>query len=167
MVILLAVALAVAFFAWSGFHVAQEYERAVVFRLGRISSVKGPGVYWNIPLVERQRLLDSVKTGDGWRVNPNPIPADTSAADVAWISKLRMPQSAKCFEQPLQLQGELTLPRAFIHCTRYADKKPFAQFASRVTGAAGWQTHDLDASHSPNITAPVALMDVLQRILPA
>jgi pimeloyl-ACP methyl ester carboxylesterase len=119
------------------------------------------------PPAERQRLLDSVKTGDGWRVTPNPIPADTSAEDVAWISKLRMPQSAKCFEQPLQLPGELTLPRAFIHCTRCADKKPFAQFASRVTGAAGWRTYDLDASHSPNITAPVALMDVLQRILPA
>jgi pimeloyl-ACP methyl ester carboxylesterase len=114
---------------------------------------------------ERQRLLDSVETGDGWRVTPNPIPPDTSAEDLAWIVNLRMPQSVKCFEQPLTLQSELNIPRVFIHCTRYADKKPFAQFASRAAGAAGWQVFDLDASHSPNITAPAALMELLERIL--
>jgi pimeloyl-ACP methyl ester carboxylesterase len=114
---------------------------------------------------ERQRLLDSVTSGDGWRVTPNPIPSDTSAEDLAWIVNLRMPQSVKCFTQPLTLQSELNVPRAFIHCTRYADKKPFAQFASRAAGAAGWQVFDLDASHSPNITAPAALMELLERIL--
>ena len=84
-----------------------------------------------VPPAERQRLLDSVKTGDGWRVTPNPTPPDTSPEDLEWISKYRMPQSVKCFEQPLRLQAELSLPRAYIHCTRYADKKPFTQFASR------------------------------------
>jgi pimeloyl-ACP methyl ester carboxylesterase len=113
---------------------------------------------------ERQRLLDSVKTGDGWRVAPNPIPPDTSTEDLAWITQLRMPQSVRCFEQPLALQSELNLPRAFIHCTRYADNKPFAQFASRAA-AAGWQVYNLDASHSPNITAPAALVELLQKIL--
>jgi hypothetical protein len=63
------------------------------------------------------------------------------------------------------LQAELTLTCAYIHCTRYADKKPFAQFASRANGEAGWQAYDLDASHSPNFTAPTALMDVLKKIL--
>jgi pimeloyl-ACP methyl ester carboxylesterase len=119
------------------------------------------------PPAERSRLLDSVKTGDGWRVTPNPIPPDTSAADVEWITKFRMPQSVKCFTQPLQLQAELDLPRTYIHCTRYADKKPFAQFAGRYNGKPGWQSFDLDASHSPNVTAPDALVDVLKRILPA
>jgi pimeloyl-ACP methyl ester carboxylesterase len=118
-----------------------------------------------VPPAERQRLLDSVKTGDGWRVTPNPTPPDTSPEDLEWISKYRMPQSVKCFEQPLRLQGELSLPRAYIHCTRYADKKPFAQFASRANGDAGWQAYELDASHSPNVTAPTALMGVLKEIL--
>ena len=77
------------------------------------------------------------------------------------------PQSVKCFEQPFRLQTKLTLPRAYIHCTRYADKKPFAQFASRANGEAGWRTYELDASHSPNLTAPTALMEVLKQILPA
>ena len=118
-----------------------------------------------VPPAERQRLLDSVKIGDGWRVTPNPTPPDTSPEDFEWISKYRMPQSVKCFEQPLRLQTKLTLPRAYIHCTRYADKKSFAQFASRANGEAGWRTYELDASHSPNVTAPTALMEVLKEIL--
>jgi regulator of protease activity HflC (stomatin/prohibitin superfamily) len=42
----------------SGIRIAQEYERAIVFRLGRYQSVKGPGLYWLIPLVERQQKVD-------------------------------------------------------------------------------------------------------------
>jgi pimeloyl-ACP methyl ester carboxylesterase len=118
-----------------------------------------------LPSDERQRLLDSAKTGDGWRVAPNPIPPDTSPEDLRWITNFRMPQSIKCFEQPLQLQAELNLPRAYIHCTRYADKKPFAQFASRANSEAGWRAFELDASHSPNVTAPAAFMEVLWQIL--
>lgn len=113
---------------------------------------------------ERRRLLDSVQTGDGWRVTPNPTPADTSPDDREWIAKYRMPQSAKCFQQPLRLNAELDLPRTYIHCTRFADAKPFGQFATRASNA-GWQVHDFDASHSPNVTAPAALVDIVERIL--
>ena len=42
----------------SGIRVAQEYERAVVFRLGRFQSIRGPGLYWLIPLIERQEKVD-------------------------------------------------------------------------------------------------------------
>jgi regulator of protease activity HflC (stomatin/prohibitin superfamily) len=42
----------------SGIRVAQEYQRAVVFRLGRYHSVRGPGLYYNIPLLEWQRKVD-------------------------------------------------------------------------------------------------------------
>ncbi len=118
-----------------------------------------------VPPGERQRLLDSAKSGDGWRVTPNPTPPDTSPEDLQWIGKYRMPQSVRCFDQPLQLQAELTLPRIYIHCTRYADQKPFAQFANRAQREAGWQVYDLDASHSPNVTAPTAFMDALGKAL--
>ena len=118
-----------------------------------------------LPSDERQRLLDSIRTGDGWRVTPNPIPPDTTSEDAEWIAKFRMPQSAKCFEQPLYLQTSISLPRAYIHCTRYADKKPFAQFANLANREAGWESFELDASHSPNVTAPVALTDLLKRVL--
>ncbi len=42
----------------SGIRIAQEYQRAVIFRLGRFQAIRGPGLYYNIPLFEWQRLLD-------------------------------------------------------------------------------------------------------------
>ena len=48
----------VALFLLSGIRIAQEYQRAVVFRLGRFASVRGPGIYWIIPLLEWQRKVD-------------------------------------------------------------------------------------------------------------
>jgi regulator of protease activity HflC (stomatin/prohibitin superfamily) len=43
----------------SGLRVAQQYERGVVFRLGRYMGLKGPGLYWIIPLgVERSVRVD-------------------------------------------------------------------------------------------------------------
>jgi regulator of protease activity HflC (stomatin/prohibitin superfamily) len=37
---------------------AQEYQRAVIFRLGRVKGHRGPGLYLLIPLVERQVTVD-------------------------------------------------------------------------------------------------------------
>jgi regulator of protease activity HflC (stomatin/prohibitin superfamily) len=45
-------------FVISGFRIAQEYERSVIFRLGRYQALKGPGLYWIIPAVETQRVVD-------------------------------------------------------------------------------------------------------------
>jgi regulator of protease activity HflC (stomatin/prohibitin superfamily) len=43
----------------SGFRIAQEYERGVVFRLGRYRGLRGPGLYWIIPLnIERAVRVD-------------------------------------------------------------------------------------------------------------
>src|ERR1700684_476745 len=43
----------------SGLRVAQQYERGVIFRLGRYMGLKGPGLYWIIPLgVERSVRVD-------------------------------------------------------------------------------------------------------------
>jgi regulator of protease activity HflC (stomatin/prohibitin superfamily) len=53
-ILLLALAIAI-----SGTRIAQEYERGVVFRLGRFSELRGPGIYWIIPLgVERSVTID-------------------------------------------------------------------------------------------------------------
>lgn len=47
------------FIAITGLRVAAEYERAVVFRLGRLVGTRGPGLYWLIPLgIETQRKMD-------------------------------------------------------------------------------------------------------------
>jgi regulator of protease activity HflC (stomatin/prohibitin superfamily) len=42
----------------SGLRIAQEYQRAVVFRLGRYQGIRGPGLYYNIPLIEWQKIVD-------------------------------------------------------------------------------------------------------------
>lgn len=42
----------------SGIRIAQEYQRAIVFRLGRFTTEKGPGLYWIIPFIERQQRVD-------------------------------------------------------------------------------------------------------------
>jgi pimeloyl-ACP methyl ester carboxylesterase len=117
-----------------------------------------------LPGRERQRHLDNVKNGDGWRVQPNPVPPDTSPEDAAWISKFRMPQSVRCFEQPVRLGAPLTLPRAYILCTRGAELRPFTQFAARAT-RQGWPLYEIDSTHNPNVTASGALVELLGRIV--
>jgi len=43
----------------SGFRIAQEYQRGVVFRLGRYIGLRGPGLYWIMPLnIERAVTID-------------------------------------------------------------------------------------------------------------
>lgn len=42
----------------SGIRIAQEYQRAVVFRLGRYIGIKGPGIYYLIPIIDRQQKVD-------------------------------------------------------------------------------------------------------------
>lgn len=42
----------------TGFRIAQEYQRGVVFRLGRFHSIKGPGLYWIIPMIDTQQRVD-------------------------------------------------------------------------------------------------------------
>jgi regulator of protease activity HflC (stomatin/prohibitin superfamily) len=52
------VALALLALAASGIRIVQEYERCVVFRLGRFSRIGGPGLFWIIPLVEWTTTID-------------------------------------------------------------------------------------------------------------
>jgi regulator of protease activity HflC (stomatin/prohibitin superfamily) len=42
----------------SAIKIVQEYERGVIFRLGRLSGVKGPGIFFIIPLVDRMFKVD-------------------------------------------------------------------------------------------------------------
>ncbi|MBI5832469.1 MAG: slipin family protein [Armatimonadetes bacterium] len=59
MELLAALLLGVVGVALSGLRVCQEYERGVVFRLGRFAGIRGPGLYWLIPLgIETQRKVD-------------------------------------------------------------------------------------------------------------
>ncbi len=45
-------------FVWSGLRVVQQYERGVIFRLGRLVGAKGPGLFWVWPFVSKMRRVD-------------------------------------------------------------------------------------------------------------
>src|SRR4051812_40622272 len=51
--------LAIVVLLLSGVRIAQEYQRGVVFRLGRYVGLRGPGLYFIIPLgIERAVTID-------------------------------------------------------------------------------------------------------------
>jgi pimeloyl-ACP methyl ester carboxylesterase len=125
----------------------------------------GQSLFDLVPAAQRERQKASATGGDGWRVQPNPTPGDTSPEDQAWIAGKRLPHPLKCMEAKLKLQnGRLTLPRSFILATRNVDG-PFFPFAKRAREEPGWTCYEIDATHSPNITAPDALMTLLDRII--
>lgn len=41
-----------------GFRIAQEYERGIIFRLGRYKRTGGPGLYWIVWFLEWTRIVD-------------------------------------------------------------------------------------------------------------
>jgi regulator of protease activity HflC (stomatin/prohibitin superfamily) len=43
---------------YSGLRVVQQYERGVVFRLGRLQGAKGPGLFWIWPVISKVRRID-------------------------------------------------------------------------------------------------------------
>ena len=44
--------------AVSGLKVDREYERGVIFRLGRVKGIKGPGMYWIMPYIDQKTQVD-------------------------------------------------------------------------------------------------------------
>jgi pimeloyl-ACP methyl ester carboxylesterase len=114
--------------------------------------------------VARPQMQGLAKNGDGWRVPPNPTPSDTPSADVEWLSARRVDMPIKCFEAKLRLQGQLTLPRSYIYATRITPADTFGPFARETKNDPAWNYYEIDASHSPNVTAPEALMALLVKI---
>jgi pimeloyl-ACP methyl ester carboxylesterase len=103
--------------------------------------------------------------GEDWLIPPNPPAADTSPADLAWITPLRRPQPVATFSQPLQLRNPTpSLPRSYIYCTRKTPDDVFLQFSRRFKSDPKWRYYEIDASHSPNVTAPEALVRLLAEI---
>ena len=48
----------VVLFILSGLRVVNQYERAVVFVLGRLAGARGPGLFWVVPMISRIRKID-------------------------------------------------------------------------------------------------------------
>jgi pimeloyl-ACP methyl ester carboxylesterase len=106
----------------------------------------------------------AAQEGGGWRVPPNPMPPDTAAEDVVWAVPKRRPQPIGTLRQALTFSEEHLPPRGYIYCTRVGPGDPFRPSAERAR-RDGWRYVEMDASHSPHITAPVALARVLEAIV--
>jgi pimeloyl-ACP methyl ester carboxylesterase len=110
----------------------------------------------------------AIREGDGWRIPPSPIPTDTDEADLSWLLERRAMQPLKSFEQKIRLTGAVDkLPKTYIYCTISRPGDVFRQFRTRASSERGWKCIDLNASHSPNVTAPEALTKILDGIAAA
>ncbi len=104
---------------------------------------------------------------DAWLVQPAPLSPDNSDADRDWILRHRCPHPAKCFTQKIQLAAEPDCPRHYIYALQYGPVDRFGPFRDRAQGEDGWTLRMIDATHSPNVTAPNALFGIVQDILAA
>lgn len=113
----------------------------------------------------RVRMREAIRTqGEGWKIPPNPMPADTSPEDVAWALPRRFMQPAQTFEQAVKLAGAVEkLPRSYIYCLKSGPGDVFRQFHQRAK-KEGWRHFELDASHNPHITMPEQLTELLETI---
>jgi pimeloyl-ACP methyl ester carboxylesterase len=124
----------------------------------------GQSMWDLVPKGNLEFLMKGLAEGDGWRVLPMPVPADTSPEDKQWIERFRMPQPLHCFDMPLKLtRGDTKVPRTYIYAQTHAPADPMRPFADRAK-REGWGYHEIDASHSPQVTAPGKLAPLLNTI---
>lgn len=133
------------------------YVDAFVPRAGdSLASMVGPE--------QHAKTAAAVEAGDGWRIPPPPTPPDTAPEDVAWIAARRTPMPLACFEQPAAFAADPSVPRIFVRAMRNVNG-PFGRFAARAQHEPGWRYAEIDASHSPNVTAPEPLMALLDTLI--
>ena len=51
------------FLLFSSIKVVQEYERGVIFRLGRFVGAKGPGLFFIVPFIDKMMKVDLISAG--------------------------------------------------------------------------------------------------------
>ncbi len=126
---------------------------------------EGKSAHDYAPAERRESQLKSLL--DGWKVPPGGVPADTSPEDKAWLTARRTPQPIKAYEQKFHFEnGPLTLPRTFIYAKKHLPGDYFRPFMERAR-REGWKVYEIDASHSPHVTAPEELMRILDEVAKA
>lgn len=104
-------------------------------------------------------------TADDWQIPPRAPSSDYSPEDLEWVLPRRMPQPRKTFLDAVSLTGAVEqLPRAYIYCLRITPEDDFGPFAARARTEPGWRYEEIDASHSPHITVPETLAEILDRL---
>jgi regulator of protease activity HflC (stomatin/prohibitin superfamily) len=111
-------------FILSGLKVLNEYERAVVFRLGRLMDHRGPGVIFIVPLLERAQRID-LRT----------VTLEIPAQDVITKDNVTVKVSAVLYFRVLDPSRAVTEVRDYLFAT--------LQLAQTTLRSVGGQT-DLD-----------------------
>ena len=118
-----------------------------------------------VPPPVRQAMQDSVKSGDGWRLAPNPSPPDTSEADSA-VDRRASPGAI------VQVLRDAGAARGRAHAAAQLHLLQAHRARGRVCAVrgarkneSGWRYFEIDASHSAQITAPEPLMALLETIV--
>jgi regulator of protease activity HflC (stomatin/prohibitin superfamily) len=79
----------------SGLRIAREYQRGVVFRLGRYIGLRGPGLYWIIPLGIERALTIDIRTRTVSAERQETITRDSVTVKVNAVLWYRIADAAK------------------------------------------------------------------------
>src|SRR4051812_41014385 len=88
---------------YNGVKVLSEYERGVVFRLGRLIAVKGPGLVFIIPFVDRMI-----------RVDLRTITLDVPAQEIITRDNVTVKVNAVCYFRVLDPNKAIVAVQNFI-----------------------------------------------------
>jgi regulator of protease activity HflC (stomatin/prohibitin superfamily) len=90
----------------SGLKVLREYERAVVFRLGRLTAARGPGIIYVIPLVEQM-----------FRVELRTITLDVPSQDVITRDNVSIQVNAVLYFRVVDANRAVTEVQNYLYAT--------------------------------------------------
>ena len=104
--------------------------------------------------------------GDGWLISFTHTARGHLTPELPWIAARRRSQPIRTVTQPLLLKtANAGVPRSYIYCTRITPDDRYGPFARRAKSDLTWRYFEIDASHSPHITAPEALVRLFEQCL--
>ena len=122
------------------------------------------------PPGRRQQLEEQARQhGDGWKIEPGPIPADQPAEITEWAQPRRSPMPIKTMTGAVKLdRGETTLPRTFVYCTLGKEPgSPQVARAERIRNNPRWRFYELNTGHNLHYTAPAETVAILLELTKA